>query len=336
MSNTAGRGRFIRSVAAAVAITLGMGVVAAVAPQGTANAAGCKINVNRRLGHRGDTVLCIERRLLALGYMSSHIDTYFGTTTRDAVRRFRTDRGIGGGSGIVSREAGEALGIWASRQVRTHRAIEARVIGTSVNGYKLVAQRYGAGTGKVVVAMGQIHGNEPGGMMISAYIRVHGAPAGVDLWVIDTVNPDGWRAQRRTNAHLVDLNRNFAAGNWKPGGAGTGTYSGPSPASEPETRGVQSFLRSVRPRLMIVWHQVGGHVDDNRSVADYELLRRYAQLTGFPIRSTPSCTTCGGTATSFVNRQIGTTAFTVEMPSTFSYNVAARHGDAFLTIARES
>jgi len=318
-----------------VAMALALGATSAAVPNGTAAAVSCRINITRELGDRGDAVLCIERRLLELGYMSTNIDTYFGTTTRDGVKRFRADRGIGA-SGIVGPTTASALGIRASNPVRTHHPIEARRIATSVNGHDLIAYRYGSGSGKPVVAMGQIHGNEPGGAMIAAYLRVRGAPQGVDLWVVDTVNPDGWRAYRRTNARLVDLNRNFSSGNWVYGGAGTGTYSGPSAASEPETRAVQTFLRDVRPRLMIVWHQVGAHVDDNRSVANYELLRRYAQLTGYPIRSTPSCTTCGGTATSYVNRKIGTSAFTVEMPSTFSYTTAKRHGDAFLQTALES
>ena len=87
---------------------------------------------------------------------------------------------------------------------------------------------------------------------------------------------------------------------------------------------------------MIVWHQVGRHVDDNRSVANRALLKQYASLVGFPVKSTPSCTTCGGTATAFVNRRLGGTAFSVEMPATFSHDAARRHGNAFLQIAANS
>jgi len=97
---------------------------------------------------------------------------------------------------------------------------------------------------------------------------------------------------------------------------------------------MQGFLDSVRPRLMVVWHQVGRHVDDNRSVANYGLLRRYSTVTGYPIRSTASCTTCGGTLTSYVNRRVsGATAFTVEMPTDFTYRTARTHAMAFLDLA---
>lgn len=313
-----------------------LGVTAEMATPSAVQAGTCRVNRTLQHNVRGDEVLCLERRLLELGYLNTSIDTYFGTSTVAAVKRFQTNRGLSA-DGVVGPRTASTLGIGWSTYQPTHHPIETRVIGRSVRGYKIRAWRYGTPGGKVVVAMGQIHGNEPGGATISAYLRVRGAPQGIDMWVIDSMNPDGWRSQTRTNARRVDLNRNFNAGNWVYGGAGTGTYSGPSAASEPETRAVQGFLDSVRPRLMIVWHQVGQHVDDNRSVANYDLLRQYSSLTGYPIRPTGSCTTCGGTATSYVNRKFANgTAFTVEMPSSFTYDHAARHGNAFLSLAANS
>jgi len=331
------RARFI-AVALGVAALAGsvLGVAAEVATPSDAEAVTCRVNRTLRHTARGDEVLCLERRLLELGYLNGSIDTYFGTNTVAAVKRFQTNEGINS-DGVVGPRTASALGIGFSEYEPTHHPIETRDLGESVRGYKIRAWRYGTPGGKVVVAMGQIHGNEPGGAMISAYLRVKGAPQGIDMWVIDSANPDGWRSYARTNARGVDLNRNFNSGNWVYGGAGTGTYSGPQAASEPETRAVQGFLDSVRPRLMIVWHQVGRHVDDNRSVGNYDLLRQYSSLTGYPIRPTGSCTTCGGTATSYVNRKFAnSTAFTVEMPSSFTYGHARNHGKAFLALAANS
>jgi len=313
----------------ALALTAGMLVVPGAQ---RADAASCRIERVVSHGSRGDRVLCVERRLLEIGYIDRSVDTYFGTRTRDAVERLQRNRGLRV-TGFVGEQTARSIGIWG-RAVPTHRPIEQRRIGTSVNGNSIWAFRYGTPGGTRVVAVGQIHGNEPGGAQIAAYLRVQRKPGGIDLWVVDTVNPDGWRAQRRTNVRGVDLNRNFNSGNWVYSGAGTGSYSGPSAASEPETRAMQGFLDSVRPRLMVVWHQVGRHVDDNRSVANYGLLRRYSTVTGYPIRSTASCTTCGGTLTSYVNRRVsGATAFTVEMPTDFTYRTARVHAMAFLDLA---
>ncbi|MDQ3739245.1 MAG: peptidoglycan-binding protein [Actinomycetota bacterium] len=313
-----------------------LGVATELVTPAVAEAVSCRVGRTLHYEMRGDEVLCLERRLKKLEYLNTSIDTYFGTNTLAAVKRFQTSRGLES-SGVVGPKTASALRIGGSSYTPTHYPIETRTLGRSVNGHKITAWRYGTPGGKVVVAMGQIHGNEPGGTMIAAYLRVLGAPVGIDMWVIDSSNPDGWRAQTRTNARGVDLNRNFDSGNWVYGGRGTGTYSGRRAASEPETRAVQRLLDDVRPRLMIVWHQVGRHVDDNRSVGNYDLLRQYSSLTGYPIQPTGSCTTCGGTATSYVNLKFAnSTAFTVEMPSSFTYGHARNHGKAFLALAANS
>ena len=85
------------------------------------------------------------------------------------------------------------------------------VIGRSVQGRRIVATRYGDATSdRVVLAVGVIHGDERAGLRIIHALR-HRAPRleGAQLWLIQTVNPDGLRAHTRKNAHGVDLNRNF-------------------------------------------------------------------------------------------------------------------------------
>ena len=89
-----------------------------------------------------------------------------------------------------------------------------------------------------------MHGDERAGTRVVRRLRRLPLPAGVDLWLVPTMNPDGAAADVRTNAHAVDLNRNFPR-YWRSAGAGTATWSGPSPASEPETRALQALLRSV-------------------------------------------------------------------------------------------
>lgn len=218
------------------------------------------------------------------------------------------------------------------------RIKERRTIGYSVKGRPIVAYRMGNPNGTTVLAVGSIHGNEPRGSMMTEYLLNSATiPSDIDLWVIKTVNPDGVYYGTRQNANKVDLNRNFDGGDWRKVGVGTRNYSGPSAASEPETRAVQSFVQSIRPKVAIWWHQIGQHVDDNRMVYAYPLLKRYAAITGYPVKYTSCVTACVGNATTYVNSKIsGATSFVVEMPSWYSSATAARHAKAFLTISSEA
>ena len=80
-------------------------------------------------------------------------------------------------------------------------------------------------------------------------------PAGVDLWLIESMNPDGQAAQQRWNADAVDLNRNFPY-QWGPiGEPGDPEYAGTGPASEPETQAIVDFVTRIRPVLGLWYHQ---------------------------------------------------------------------------------
>lgn len=90
--------------------------------------------------------------------------------------------------------------------------------------------------------------------------------ARAELWVIPSINPDGYArtfaaagrgrlAELRGNARGVDLNRNFprpggAAPSWLPGTGsdrpGAATYRGPHPLSEPETAALDRLFAAQR------------------------------------------------------------------------------------------
>src|SRR4051794_41407542 len=95
------------------------------------------------------------------------------------------------------------------------------VAGHSAQGREIVAQRSGpAGAPVTVLAVGSIHGDEPGGGAVVRALRARRAPAGVQVWTVRTANPDGLRRGTRGNARGVDLNRNFPR-DWRarpPGG----------------------------------------------------------------------------------------------------------------------
>src|SRR3954454_14805917 len=98
-----------------------------------------------------------------------------------------------------------------------------------------------------------MHGDEHAGVVVAdSLIRGAASVQGVDLWVVPTMNPDGDALHTRGNARHVDLNRNWPD-HWR---HLTGKYySGRRPMSEPETRAMYRFLRTVRPHYVVVLHQ---------------------------------------------------------------------------------
>jgi protein MpaA len=184
--------------------------------------------------------------------------------------------------------------------------------GTSVEGRPLVAwHRWVDGARRTTVVLGAMHGNERAGTRVVRSLRGLPLPAGVDLWLVPTVNPDGTADYRRTNARGVDLNRNFPR-YWRSAGAGTSTWSGPSAASEPETRAVQALLRRVGARTVLSFHQPLHGVDSYRAKS-MPLVRRLARVLDLPVQSFDCSGGCHGTLTDWANHRLQGRAVTVEL-----------------------
>jgi protein MpaA len=177
------------------------------------------------------------------------------------------------------------------------RPIEARVVGSPDAPDK-------------VLVVGIVHGNETAGKRVVRALATGSAPAGTELWLVPSLNPDGVAEHRRQNTRGVDLNRNFPW-NWRPlGTKDDPTWSGPRRMSEPETRIARALVRRIRPRLTIWFHQPLRLID--RSGGDVEIQRRFARRTGLPLRRLGPY---AGTATGWQNHAYpGTTAFVVELP----------------------
>ena len=108
------------------------------------------------------------------------------------------------------------------------------VLGRSVQRRPIVAVEVAAPHPRAaVLVVGCIHGNEPAGIAVATRLRRARPVAGIDLWVIDDLNPDGVAAGTRQNAHGVDLNRNFPW-RWQPAGRpGDQQYPGPDRCRSP-------------------------------------------------------------------------------------------------------
>jgi murein peptide amidase A len=206
------------------------------------------------------------------------------------------------------------------------------VIGTSVQGRPIRAvHRWTDGATRSTVVVGSIHGDERAGMRVVRRLRTAALPAGVDLWLVRTMNPDGTAADRRTNGHGVDLNRNFPT-YWERAGAGTETWSGPTAASEPETRAAMSFLRTVAPRTTLVFHQPLSGVDSYRAKS-MTLVRRLSRLLDLPVRSFDCSGGCHGTLTDWHNKHLPGRAVTIELGPRMPAAAITRYADALLRLA---
>ena len=162
-----------------------------------------------------------------------------------------------------------------------------------------------AGAGPRILVVGCIHGNECEGIEVTRLLA--GSRPDADLWLVHQLNPDGYARRSRTNAHGVDLNRDFLA------------------ATQRETRIARKLILRLRPAVTIWFHQPQAVVrawGPSRATA-----RRYARLAGVPYRSLawPS-----GSASRWQNG-LGQVSFVVELPpGELPDAVARRHADAVL------
>jgi predicted deacylase len=165
-----------------------------------------------------------------------------------------------------------------------------------------------AGTGKRALVVGCIHGDECEGIEVTRLLaRSHST---ADLWLVHQLNPDGYARRSRTNAHGVDLNRDFLA------------------ATQRETRIARRLILRLKPDVTIWLHQPQATVrawGRSRATA-----RRYARLAGVPYRT---LAWPPGSASRWQNG-IGQISFVVELPAGELADAAARrYADAVLQLA---
>jgi protein MpaA len=214
-------------------------------------------------------------------------------------------------------------------------SVRARVaFGRSVEGRELRATRLGdRESERRILVVGSIHGDETEGHeIVRLLLRRDREPAGAELWVVKSVNPDGAQAGTRTNAARVDLNRNFPVGWSSAEPPGSDYYGGPRPFSEPESRAVRRLARRVEPRITIWYHQPWGVVLlPCEGPARVE--KRYARVAHHP---TERCrgSDLPGTATRWERQHFPGTHFVVELEAgELGGRDVRRHTRAALAVA---
>jgi murein peptide amidase A len=219
------------------------------------------------------------------------------------------------------RLAAAALALAAAAPSTPH----ATLLGRSLQGRAITAVEVGDPAGKRVLVVGSVHGNEPAGIAVARRLEQL-SPAGIDLWIVRDLNPDGRAANTRGNAHGVDLNRNFPY-RWRRL-AGV-YYSGRRALSEREARIGYRLILRLRPAVTVWFHQHLNLVW--ASGGDPAVERRFARVSGLPYRRLPALP---GSAIDWQNhRLLGTTAFAAELPAgPASARAVARYVRAVLAV----
>lgn len=158
---------------------------------------------------------------------------------------------------------------------------QVRIIGASVEGRPIVCESFGEG-GDIILLMASIHGNEPAGTPLLQRLAEELASRGDLLHgrrvlLVPIANPDGYARRSRGNANGIDVNRNFAAGNWR-----TRRVNGSEPLSEPESRAIERLIIEEQPARIVSIHQPLACVDYDGPAAD--LASIMADACGLPVR----------------------------------------------------
>lgn len=162
--------------------------------------------------------------------------------------------------------------------------IERAIIGRSVEGKAIEMVRFGHGASPILV-IAAIHGNEPTSRFVAERLieSLSRCPS-ANVAVVPCANPDGLEADRRTNAHGVDLNRNFPATNWKRTHLAN-NFGGRAPLSEPESAALLHVIEAIKPRLIISIHSME-HPCNNYDGPGEAIAQTMSQDNGYPTRST--------------------------------------------------
>ncbi|NGZ07368.1 MAG: murein peptide amidase A [Magnetococcales bacterium] len=149
----------------------------------------------------------------------------------------------------------------------------------SVNGLPILLKEYPPVPSRTpqarVLLLGGIHGDEYSSVSIvfkwMEILNTH--HSGLFHWrIAPLVNPDGLLRDnaQRTNAHGVDLNRNFPTMDWQresrdywvnKTNSDPRRFPGPAPLSEPESRWVAEEIERFRPNVIVSVHAPFGLLD---------------------------------------------------------------------------
>ena len=101
--------------------------------------------------------------------------------------------------------------------------------------------------------------------------------------IIPILNVDGYRAQTRVNAHLVDLNRNLPTADWTAEKTQAKYNPGPKALSEPENQFLVKLLDKYKPGMIIsfhTWKPILNFNGDCKDIAEYLNTFNHYEMAG--------------------------------------------------------
>ena len=148
--------------------------------------------------------------------------------------------------------------------------------GHSLEGHAIPVFKTDIKAPKYLYLIGGVHGDEVEGVYVLkelfSWLKLEHNLKDLPMVVVPILNVDGYRAQTRVNAHLVDLNRNLPTKDWN-GTITKAKYNpGPKPLAEPENQFLVKLFDKYKPGLIIsfhTWKPILNHNGNCKDVAEY-------------------------------------------------------------------
>jgi protein MpaA len=207
---------------------------------------------------------------------------------------------------------------------------------TSVEGRPIVFADFGdEKAANTTLILSTVHGDEVTplyvGIQIAHWIHDHDKDLkNARIIVAPLLNPDGYFhvPQHRTNAHKVDVNRNFATKDWQAAAlrswkmkfrSDPRRYPGNEPHSEPETVFQEELIQKIKPQKILSIHSPLNHLDyDGPSALSLNRFSEDYVQECLKLRQRLKATTTGffpGSLGNYAGQELGIPTLTLELPT---------------------
>jgi protein MpaA len=219
-----------------------------------------------------------------------------------------------------------------------------RMGGTSVEGRPLVFAEFGEpSASNTTLVLSAVHGDEITplylGIEVAHWLVEHQKDYGkAHVIIAPMVNPDGFfrKPRTRTNAHGVDVNRNFATHDWPERAlkawkvkyrSDPRRFPGSAARSEPETLFQEELIRLVKPNKILSIHSPLNHLDyDGPSAISLSKFPRDYVAECLKLRARLKAVSTGffpGSLGNYAGQELGIPTLTLELPTADSRKAEA-------------